>query len=394
MDMGSIRSRGKKNKIEINFFYRGVRHFEQSKYYCETGKQDCKCRSCRSAAALVAEIERKINDGIFRYADYFPKSKAIKTLPIADTSAEVGFTVYAYQWLSLKETTVEYSSFRTYTRYVNRLVAYFKNVPIKDIKPSTVQTYIRDSKVSPKTISNIVGMLSSIFKAALHDDIIDKNPCDSVSKPRIHTEEVDPFELDEIQAILTWMQKHYPAMTAFFAIAFYTGMRTGEIMALKWQDFDFNKYVIHVRRTITEAKIKESTKTSDSRIIDIDSVLDQYITAHKQYTFMKSDWLFITYQNQPFKQIQNIVKTYYDPCLKALGIKYRNIYQTRHTFACLFIDKGAELNWIKKMLGNRTLEMILKRYGNRVDRIKKERISFIDNSVKNNSSVANMKANH
>lgn len=374
--MGSIQARGKQHKIRLAFTYQAVRRYENTKYFCETGKDNCKCRQCKSATALLQEIERKIDENTFVYKEYFPKSKYASSSGIADISGDIGFANYAYQWLSLKEKSIEYSSFKTYSRYTKRLSDYFKNKPLKEIKPSTVQSYIRDNDLAPKTISNIMGMLSSIFKSAVMDEIIEKNPCTYVSKPKVHSEEVDPFDRAEIDQIISWMQKHHPSMAAFFAIAFFTGMRTGELMGLQWGDFDFQRHKINVRRTITEARVKESTKTSDRRLIDIDPILDAYINSHKQFTFMKSDWLFTTYQNEPFKHIQNITKTYYEPCLKALGIKYRNIYQTRHTFACLSIDAGAELNWVKMMLGHRTLEMILKRYGNRVNRDKKERVSL------------------
>ncbi|MCD8490916.1 MAG: tyrosine-type recombinase/integrase [Geovibrio sp.] len=72
------------------------------------------------------------------------------------------------------------------------------------------------------------------------------------------------------------MQEHHPQMTIFFALGFYTGMRTGELLALKWSDIDFSKYTITVQRTITKNRIKESTKTEKSRTIDIIPALEAY----------------------------------------------------------------------------------------------------------------------
>ncbi|MGE4267129.1 MAG: tyrosine-type recombinase/integrase [Deferribacterales bacterium] len=391
--MGGTQVRGKKNQIRVFFVYRGIRCFEPTKYMCETGNTGCNCQQCRLASAYVAEIDRKIKEGIFRYGDYFPKSKNLKKFSLSDTSKTVGFSVYAQQWLRLKEKSLAYSTLRTYTGFINIFCDYFKNIPISDIKASTVQGFIREYDIAPKTMSNMIGMLSSIFKTAVADDILDKNPCGYVSKPRVQSAEIDPFEQDEIELILDWMDKHHPHMTAFFAVAFFSGMRTGEIMAMKWNDIDFRRNKIHVRRTMTKGQIKESTKTKESRTIDIETSLDPYLSRHKQYSFMKSDWMFTSYLGEPFHQIQNVSKTYYEPCLKALGIKYRNIYQTRHTFACLFIEAGAQLNWIKNMLGHSTLQMLLKTYGNRINKDSAERVSILNSTSKSAKNVPNEKAN-
>jgi len=105
---------------------------------------------------------------------------------------------------------------------------------------------------------------------------------------------------------------------------------------------------------------------------------------HKQFTYLKSEWLFLTYEGNPFMKTDNIIKTYWRPCLKALDIKYRTLYQTRHTFACLMLDVGENINWIKKMLGHRTLDMIMRRYGNRVVKTEGRKGGFIK-SFKDNS---------
>lgn len=348
--------------------YRGVRRFEQSNYYCETGKKDCKCHQCRSASALVAEIERKIDEGIFQYADFFPKSKTLKDLRFIDITTKVSFSVYAWQWIYLREKTLAYSTHKEYSSIIASLCEHFGDKALTDIKPTDIQIFIKLSENKPKTISNKIGVLNQIFDSACSDEIISRNPAKHIKKPRIETAVVDPFDKKEAQMIINWMQEHHPQMTIFFALGFYTGMRTGELLALKWEDIDFAKNTITVRRTITKNKIKESTKTANSRTIDIIPVLDRYIKQHKQYTFMKSDWILATSYNKPFMKTENINRLYFKPCLKALGFRYRTIYQMRHSFACMMIDAGENLNWIKSMLGHRTLEMILKRYGNRINR--------------------------
>jgi len=367
--MGSIRRRGKKARLEIIFMFQGKRRYEQSLYYCETGKDTCKCQDCRSASALLNEIERKIAEKSFKYEAYFPDSKYVRENQQLHLNSDMFFDTYAELWLSTVESSVAYSTYKTYSTAVGKLSSYFARFKLCEIKPSHVQQYITTSNLSAKTINNYLGVLHSIFESAVRDDLITKNPSKHVKKPRVRSEQVDPFDKHEIFAILDWMQKHHSNMTALFAIGFFTGMRVGEVIALKWSDIDFQKHTITVQRTITKNRIKESTKTSEYRIIDIIPTLDEYLHFQKQHTFMKSEWVTVTTYNQPFMKTQNITDDYFKPCLKALGFRYRILNQMRHSFACMMIDAGENLNWIKNTLGHSTLEMLMKRYGNRVNRV-------------------------
>lgn len=356
--MGSIRKRGKKkNRIEIIFMFQGIRRYEQSLYFCETSKQNCKCRDCKSANALLNEIERKIAEKSFKYEIYFPDSKYVHENQQLHLNGDMYFNTYAELWLSSTESSVAYSTFKTYGTAVGKLSSYFSRFKLCEIKPSHVQQYITTSKLSAKTIANYLGVLHSIFESAVRDDLITKkNPSKHIKKPRVRTEQVDPFDKKEIFAILNWMNQHHPHMTIIFALGFFTGMRIGEVIALKWSDIDFQKYTITVQRTITKKnRIKESTKTSEYRIIDIIPTLDEFLSFQKQYSFMNSEWVTVTSYDQPFMKTQNIIEDYYKPCLKALGIRYRILNQMRHTFACSMIDSGENLNWIKNTLGTRLL---------------------------------------
>jgi len=370
MGMGSIRRRYKKHRIEVIFNYLGIKRFEKTSFFCETGKPDCQCRKCRAAIGLVLEVENKIAAGTFRYQETFPNSKTLDKLGLSNVSLEITFGVYAWQWYDLKEPHIAHSTSKSYNTAVKALCAYFGTMQLTNIKPTHIKAYIKNSPLSPKAISNYLGVLHSILKSAVADDIIEKNYANSdyIDKPKVGTEKVDPFEKDEAEEIIKWMQKHHPQITIIFAIGFYTGMRIGEILALKWSDIDFNKFTITVQRTMTANKLKDTTKTADYRIIDIIPELDPYLEAHKKYTYMKSEWVILTKYGEPFTKTDNIIDYYLKPCLKALKMRYRILNQMRHSFACMMIDAGESLNWIKNMLGHSTLEMIFRKYGNKINR--------------------------
>lgn len=367
--MGSIRKRGKKQRLEIIFMYLGVRRFEQSNYFCDTNNSSCKCNNCKSANALLAEIERKIRENTFKYEEYFPNSKFINSQHKIHLNPDMLFTTYAKIWLENIESTIEYATFKTYSTAINAMQEAFPQYKIHEIKPSHIQSYISQSGLAAKTISNYIGVLYSVFESAVRDDLISKNPSQHVKKPIVRSEKVDPFEIDEVFEIINWMQNNQPHLVGLFAIGFFTGVRVGEALSMKWSDIDFVKHTITVQRTITKNRIKDHPKNGDYRIIDIIPVLDEYLDFQKQFTFMKHDWVTVTSYGKPFMKTQNITDDYFKPCLKTLGLRYRILNQMRHSFACMMIDAGENLNWIKNTLGHSTLEMLMKRYGNRINRV-------------------------
>lgn len=152
-------------------------------------------------------------------------------------------------------------------------------------------------------------------------------------------------------------------MSLFFATGFFMGLREGEIMGLKWGDFDFTDNILRVQRTITDGSIKESTKTADYRDIPIPEIMFRYINNHKQYTLLKNEWVFVNKQNSPFMRYQSIHE-YWNRILLACSLRHREAYQMRHSFACNSLSSGFELSYVQMMLGHSSLEMIFKIYGN------------------------------
>jgi integrase len=367
--MATIRVRGKKKQIYMMFRYSGRQMQEPTQYICDKkGEKDCKCRGCKAALALAGEIERKIHENVFELVDYFPKSKALLNMGLSMVSVDDGITLpmYAMQWLEITS-GLRSSTITKYKQSINKARKAL-NMPIKDIKPYNIKGFVKmmeSSGMAPKTIKEHMSTISGIFKSAVKDRIISENPCADIRLPKVEELEPDPFSPEEITLILDWIGKKYPDKVAFYAIGFYTGMRTGEILGLKWSAVDFNQETIKVNRQHTGNEEVERTKTGTNRIVDIIPQLMPYIQAHKQYTFMKSEYLFLSQYNTPYMTSDDLSRYYWQPCLKALGIRFRTVYHMRHTFACVMLNNNMPPNWIaKRMLGHKNTSLLFKTYGN------------------------------
>jgi len=166
-------------------------------------------------------------------------------------------------------------------------------------------------------------------------------------------------------------------MRAFFAIGFFTGMRTGEIVALKWEHIDFDRKIIKVRRA-RRAGIESEPKTSNS-IRDV-LILDQlipYLLEHKKMMADKSEYLFTNKFGEPYYSSSKISYTYWKPILEKLNLPYRKMYLMRHTFISLMISKGEDILWVSKNVGHKDVSITFKEYARYIDDGIKKRATFL-----------------
>ena len=102
-------------------------------------------------------------------------------------------------------------------------------------------------KLKPRTVRNIRSVLSSILMDAWRDEIITSNPLKLVKVPSIEDTDIRPFSEPEMFQIL----KNSTGQSCnFFALAFFTGMRSGEMLGLRWEDINFTRKEIDISRGI------------------------------------------------------------------------------------------------------------------------------------------------
>jgi len=229
-------------------------------------------------------------------------------------------------------------------------------------------------KLAPKTVARIRTIFYGLFEDALKDEFINKNPFVLVSLPKLEVlRKVNPFSKDEIFKILDTVDDNF---RCYFAIGFFTGMRTGEITGLKWEDIDLNNKTIKIRRTRNKG-IESTPKTISSvRDINILDVLLPYLKEHYKNTY-HHEYLFNTRKSKPFYSATQIADKYWYPTLKDLELEYRNLYQMRHTFASLMIASGEDVLWVANMLGHKSANITLQVYAKYTKNDKKQRATFL-----------------
>ena len=341
-----------------------ITFYHQSKRYRKSLKlDDTKANRKIANTQLIPEIVHKLNSGMFF------ENNNVKKVPTVNEFAYISFEINK----SHRRILTQLAHKDNYERHIK---PYFGNKRLDDIKPSSIATWQNKllETLSTKSLSLIRAVFNVIFNDAIRDEIIVKNPLKLIKKPTIiPLREVKPFSIEEINIILNNVPNK---VKVFYAIGFYTGMRMGEIMALKWSDINLINNTISVSRAIRKG-IESKPKTNASiRTVDIIDVLLPYIYNHKQYKIQCSEYILNSNHNRPYSDTIAFAR-YWQSTLKTLTIQYRNPYQMRHTFASLMISNGEDILWVSKMLGHTTSAMTLNMYARYIENKNKKRGTFL-----------------
>ena len=350
-------------KLWINFVYKGVRCFESLKL------QDTK-QNRKYAERLLAEIKNKIALDTFNYQEYFPESKRLKIFGY-NKKVKIKFSKIAIEWSELiqNKMNVKMIKYSTYPSYMTgfKIIQssdfydkYIDEINKADIEDFVISLY---SKYKNKTIVNILTPLRRIFDYALDKNYIEFNVMDRIKNPKIVKPEIHPFTKDEVILILDYFKKEYKKIYPLIAVGFFTGMRIGEILAMKWCNLDTIKWIYRVKESYTDRRLGTPKTINSIRDIPIIEPLQEILQDHKKYTFMKSEFIFINQYNKPYTSSFSITTNYWKPALKELGIIYRPMYQMRHTHAILSLVAGDNPHDVAKRLGHSSLQMLFQRYG-------------------------------
>ena len=276
------------------------------------------------------------------------------------------FNHYSSLYLEFKKYELKPSTLEKYTSIVkDRLNPYFGEFEVSEIKPSTIKKWLYNiDDVGTKSKKHYLGVLSGILQESLYDELIHRNPVRAIKPPQYTRPTIKPFNADEVNLIMS--NSENSNYRYYLAIAFYTGMRSGEIIGLKKSDIDFKNKIISIKRT--RSRFGESTPKTKLSIRDIPIIelLMPYII--ELYNLHDNEYLFITQYKKPYRDTHTFVESHWKPSLKDLGIEYRRPYNTRHTYATnMLYNNLVTPVQLAQLLGHSSTKMVFDVYVNYID---------------------------
>lgn len=334
------------------------------------------------AAGLRAEIRRKIKDGTFSYAAYFPDSPRVKQFGPVKKWVLVGDLLK--RQLSLYEQqaaagNLSPSTLLGYAKAINGvLLPRWETKAIGDLAPSDLRQWISEigATATAKTVRNVLTPLRSVLDDAVNDELISASPLERVALKKLLKQtaqkskyDVDPLNTDEVTAVLNAARADERPFVQFLL---ETGLRTGEMIALTWGKVDWIGSTLRVDENIVTgmedgkmARVTKKPKTDAGiRNVELSAAALQALRDQKSFTFLAGGRVWHNgATSQPWESDAQIRKTLWLPLLKRAGVRYRNPYQTRHTFASTRLTAGANPFWIADQMGHVDGEMVFKTYG-------------------------------
>jgi integrase len=381
--------------LRIWFNYRGQRVREN------LGVPDT-TKNRKVAGELRSSVCFAIKMGNFNYATQFPDSINLKRFGLNQKQISVG--ELAAKWLDLKRLEISANTLRRYSSVVINMVpklgatrnvssvskedALFlrKEILTGQHCPGSRQPETTSGRKVP-TVNYYMAILSGMFQFAADNGYTASNPFSSIAALKKSKAEPEPLSKEEFGRFISSCRSRQAAN--LWTVAFYTGVRHGELVSLAWEDIDLKAGTLTVRRNLTslgDFTLPKTDAGTDRVIYLVDPAIEalrnqaeltrvgrQYLkeiklreygrTTTHPCTFVFSPKLSEIGNNGGQHYAVGSLSAMWDSIMKKAGLKHRKAYQSRHTFACWLLTAGANPSFIASQMGHSSAQMVYTVYG-------------------------------
>lgn len=314
---------------------------------------------------------------------------------------EPHFDEYITKWLrNVKFNEIKSTSFdRLESTIKNHINPVLGHLTLSQVNDSIIQENLINGKMKNKSYSSIKKIydaLNACFKYAIARRDIQYNPMNVVTLPSqtkfTKSKDIDIFTDDEVIRLIEVAQSTYSNGVLKYRngwgiiLMIYTGLRIGEALALKWEDYDSNEKTLTVHMNLALIKNRDNdendepnyilvaqdtvkTKTSE-RVIPLSKMA---ITALNNLKLTSSNYIISNKYGKAIRA-RNFQNTF-DSMLTDAGLKHVGHHVTRHTFASMLFDKGAEVKVVSELLGHSDIRITYNTY---IHLIKKQKTNVVN----------------
>ena len=279
----------------------------------------------------------------------------------------------ADEWLATTKIKVKQSS---YTKYYYTVINHINNkigcISMSKLQSISITEYtneiISEGKLSTKTIQNILIILNMILK--YYKKRYDNNFNIEITYPRNDKKIIEILTDDEIMALEKYLTTDIDTEKLGVLLTLYTGLRLGELCALKWENINLTDGYISIAKTLQRVKCFEKIDGVKTKLIEespksqtsIRQIpLPDFILPLLKSSYKESEGLYILTDTAQYidpRTYQNHFKKY----LTASGVKATNFHVLRHTFATRCIKSGCDIKSVSEMLGHANIKITLELY--------------------------------
>jgi integrase len=296
---------------------------------------------------------------------------------------DIRFAEWADTWLA--GLTAKENTRRNYGWTIDYAKATFGKRNVRDLEPGDIRRFldtIREARhrdgdderpardVSPATLAKHLRQLGACLQAAVAEGYATENPVRRLHKtarPKVAKSRPAYYTDDELARLWPELAER-PVMLALCKLAVGTGMRFGELAALRWSDVDLLNRELHVSRTFVDGLGEQPTKSNEPRTVDLTPPAAAVLEAW--YRESGDDGLVFEREQGGHLTPGYVTPQVLYPALERAGIprvgergRKRDFHSFRHTFARKALEGGAEIVWVQRQLGHSSIVLTVDTYG-------------------------------
>ncbi|WP_430615849.1 hypothetical protein IGI71_002832 [Enterococcus sp. DIV1279b] len=294
------------------------------------------------------------------------------------------FSELASEWMAQYKNTVKESTYVVqHLAMEKHILPLFGHLKISKITIPYCQKQVNHWYSYYRKYSNLIGMVSSVFKYAIGLRLIRNNPMDGVIRPK-RKKKVDEqayiapyYTKEELLEFLEIAKKYPDPIYTIFRILAFTGLRKGELLGLRWKDIDFENYTLSVNQTLAtvenwrlEFQVPKTEKSLRTISLDDETikVIRHWQLRQREY-FLKfgiqatkggKQLLFTNEENKPY--YLDFVNHSLKRIIKENQLKYITPHGFRHTHCSLLFQSGASIKEVQVRLGHTDIKTTMDIY--------------------------------
>jgi integrase len=305
---------------------------------------------------------------------------------------------YLENWLEQAyKPTVKLNTYVQYRSVIrHHLVPAFGNIPVQKLTPEKIRAFYRqkiDEGSKPRTVGLIHATLHRALEDAVKQGLVARNVAKLVSPPRIDRYDAHTLTVEQAEKLLEAARGS--RLDALLILALTTGMRRGELLALRWDDIDFKQGLVSVHRTMTRVggygyvEGEPKTRSSRRRIVlpgvalealRMHRIQQEQIRVNAGEKWQDKGLVFCDGYGGFFSP--DMVLRRFDKLLDEAGLPHMRFHDLRHSAATILLVAGVHPKVVQERLGHSTVAMTLDVYSHVLPSMQQEAAEKVDDLFK------------
>lgn len=314
-----------------------------------------------------------------------------KGLPVVGEKQTVAD--YLAKWLETVKPTIRSRTWLRYEEYVRlHILPTLGGMILSRVTPQHVQSLYAarlTEGLSPTTVSHLHTVLHAALDDALRLGLVQRNVSELVNVPRKVKQEMATLTPEQAKRLLEVAAAD--RLEALYVLALTTGMREGELLALKWRDVNLDTGNVQVRASLQKSehglefaqpKTKRSRRNISLTLVAVDALRRHRVRQNEERLALGPVWeemdlVFSNVLGGPLLK-SNVLYRNFKPLLRKAGLPLIRFHDLRHTAATLMLLQGVHPKVVSEMLGHASISITLDLYSHVLPNMQKDATAALD----------------